>query len=49
VLLPHHVLVQEFLDLPRRRDRAEQRLAARQLPLLLPDDVVRKVKEVAQM
>ena len=46
VLLADDVLVQEFLDLPRAGDRAEQRLAAGELALFLADDVVAQVDAV---
>src|SRR5438874_2009628 len=46
-LLADDVLIQEFLDLPRRGDRAERRRARRRhLPLFLADDVVGEVDAV---
>ena len=44
VLLPDDVLIQKFLDLPRAGNVVEQRLAAGELALFLPDDVVGQAK-----
>ena len=46
VLLADHVLIEEFLDLPRAGNGAEQRLAAAELALFLADDVVGQIDAV---
>ena len=45
-VLADHVLVEELLDLPRRRNRLEERAAARGLATLLLEDVLAEVRAV---